>query len=96
MTSRGAATIILQTAGSFVLANWTLRAGVPYISLGPLPWWKLALRWPWGAIDSLGIFHHPWQTMVVLFVVYSALAFFIIRSGYSLLACLAERVSADG
>jgi hypothetical protein len=34
--------------------------------------------------------------MVVLFVVYSVLAFLIIRSGCFLLACFAQRVSPDG
>ena len=79
MTSRRTASLIIQLAASFWAADRAVWAGVPYISLRPLPWWKSALRWPWWAIRSIAGSLQPWQIMLMLFAVYSVMTFLIIR-----------------
>src|SRR5262249_27257458 len=82
MTNRGLATLIIQFAASCAAAYWAVGTGVPYIGLSnqPLPWWRSALRWPWWIVGSVGSSLRPLQIMIVLFAVYTVLAFLIIKS----------------
>jgi hypothetical protein len=73
------ALVLLQVAASVIVAVYAVNAGIPYVGLGPLPWWKIALRWPWSMAIRFGGTMHPLAIVVVLFAIYSAIAFLILQ-----------------
>ena len=46
---------------------------------GPLPWWKAALGWPWSVAIRFSGTMHPVAIMLMLFAVYSTVAFLILQ-----------------
>jgi hypothetical protein len=64
---------------SFVAAAYAVKAGIPYVGFGPLPWWQSALTWPWSLALGLVGNAHPLAVMLALFTVYSGIAFLILR-----------------
>jgi hypothetical protein len=77
-------TILVMAEGtlSIVAANYAAWAGVPYVWLGPLKWWKCAFRWPWWVVYRvIGSEHspQPWVVLLVLWVIYAAVGFLILN-----------------
>ena len=68
-----------QVVMSFVAAAYAVKAGILYVGFAPLPWWQSALRWPWSLALRLIGNTHPLAMMLVLFTVYSGIAFLILR-----------------
>jgi hypothetical protein len=74
-STKSAVLTLVQLIVPCVLAWYAVEEGVPYVGMGPLPWWKSLLRWPWHFIIGL----HPLVALSALFLVYSLAAFLVIR-----------------
>jgi hypothetical protein len=74
-STKSAVLTLVQFIVPCVLAWYAVEEGIPYVGMGPLPWWKSLLRWPWHFIIGL----HPLVALSALFLVYSLAAFLVIR-----------------
>jgi len=73
------AAVLPQVAISVIAAAYAVNAGIPYLGLGPWPWWKAALGWPWSVAIRFSGTMHPVAIMLMLFAVYSTVAFLILQ-----------------
>jgi hypothetical protein len=71
--------VLVQVVMSFVAADYAVQAGIPYVGFAPLPWWQAAFRCPWSLALRLVGNTHPLAIMLILFAVYSGMAFLILR-----------------
>ena len=58
-----------------IASAYAVGKGVPYVSLGPLPWWRLALRLPQIAAYRWFGHAHPLLIESTLFTIYAAILF---------------------
>jgi hypothetical protein len=58
-----------------VIAASDAEKGMPYVGIGPLPWWQSVLRSPWSLAVKFGAMAHPLATEILLFAAYTVTIF---------------------
>ena len=67
--------LVMQAFLSVIAASYAVKEGIPYIGIGPWPWWQFALRWPWSLAIKFGGIAHPLLVEMLFFVAYALIIF---------------------